>query len=140
MKRNSIEEYLQELKDICPSTLMESLGIEFIEASEEFLRARMPIDKRTARPDGLLHGGANLALAETLGGAFGYIALPKVERFNIFGIQVSANHIKQAKGNYVVGEARFAHSGKRTQVIEVKIYDEFNTLVSICNVTNMIVS
>ena len=139
MKRNSIEEFLQELKEICPNTLMESLGIEFIEAGEDFLKAKMPIDRRTCRPDGALHGGSNLALAETLGGTLGYIALPKVERFNIYGIQVSANHIKQARGTYVIGEARFIHSGKKTQVIEVKINDEFGTFVSSCIVTNMIV-
>ena len=134
-----MDSFLEELNNICPSTLMESLGIEFIEVTNEYLRAKMPIDNRTCRPDGRLHGGANLVLAETLGGAFGYIALPKEQRFNIFGIEVNGNHIKQAKGNYVIGEARFIHIGRSTQVIDVKIFDEYGTLVTISRVTNMVV-
>ncbi len=130
---------LQELNSICPNTLMESLGIEFIEVGEGYLKAKMPIDQRTCRPDGSLHGGANMALAETVGGALSMITVPKELRFSVYGIEINGNHMKQAKGCYVIACGKFIHCGKRTHVIEVEIKDEMGAVVTVNRVTNMVV-
>lgn len=129
---------LEKLNNLCKETLVEHLGIEFVAYGEDFLEATMPIDKRTCRPDGCLHGGANLALAETMGGAFGALMLPENKTWNLFGIEINGNHIKQAQGSFVRAKATYIHRGRRTQVVEVRIVDEFNTLVTVSRVTNII--
>ena len=130
---------LKQLNDICRNTLMESLGIEFIAAGEGWLEARMPIDHRTCRPDGALHGGANMALAETVGGALSSMSMDVDMRFHVFGIEVNGNHMKQAQGQYVIARGEFMHRGRRTHVVQVEIRDQFGTLVTVNRVTNMIV-
>lgn len=134
-----MEEYLQQLTEFCRNTLVDNLGMEFIAAGEGWLDVKMPIDRRTCRPDGALHGGANMALAETVGGALSSMSVPKEQRFNVFGIEVNGNHMKQAKGAYVIAHGRFIHRGKRTHVVEVEIHDEQGTLVTVNRVTNVIV-
>lgn len=134
-----MDDYLQQLNAICRNTLVENLGMEFVAAGEGWLEARMPIDHRTCRPDGALHGGANMALAETVGGALSSMSMPEDLRFNIFGIEVNGNHMKQAKGGYVVARGEFIHRGKRTHVVQVEIRDEFGTLVTVNRVTNVVV-
>ena len=134
-----MEEYLQQLTEFCRNTLVDNLGMEFIAAGEGWLDVKMPIDRRTCRPDGALHGGANMALAETVGGALSSMSVPKEQRFNVFGIEVNGNHMKQAKGAYVIAHGRFSHQGKRTHVVEVEIHDEQGTLVTVNRVTNVIV-
>ncbi|MCI5706275.1 MAG: PaaI family thioesterase [Odoribacter sp.] len=134
-----MEEYLQQLTEFCRNTLVDNLGMEFIAAGEGWLDVKMPIDRRTCRPDGALHGGANMALAETVGGALSSMSVPQEQRFNVFGIEVNGNHMKQAKGAYVIAHGRFIHQGKRTHVVEVEIHDEHGTLVTVNRVTNVIV-
>lgn len=129
---------LDKLNNLCQGTLVEHLGIEFVKYDEETLEAIMPIDHRTCRPDGCLHGGANLALAETMGGAFGALSLPEEKAWHLFGIEINGNHIKQAKGNFVRAKASYIHKGRRTQVVEVRISDEFDTLVTVSRVTNIL--
>lgn len=134
-----MNDYLQQLNDICRNTLVENLGMEFTAAGEGWLEARMPVDHRTCRPDGALHGGANMALAETVGGALSSITVGDELRFHVFGIEVNGNHIKQAQGQYVIARGEFIHCGKRTHVVQIEIRDEFGTLVTVNRVTNMIV-
>ena len=134
-----MKEYLEQLNDICRDTLVENLGMEFTAAGEGWLEAKMPIDRRTCRPDGALHGGANMALAETVGGALSTMSVPEELRFHVFGIEVNGNHMKQAQGGYVIARGEFIHRGKRTHVVQVEIRDEFGTLVTVNRVTNMIV-
>ncbi|MGL5682859.1 MAG: PaaI family thioesterase [Marinifilaceae bacterium] len=129
---------LEQLNKLCSNTLVSHLGIQFTACGSDFLIATMPIDHRTCRPDGCLHGGANLALAETMGGALGAITLPDEKRWKLFGIEVNGNHIKQARGSYVTAKATFLHNGKRSQVVDVRIEDEFGTLVTSSRVTNML--
>ena len=88
---------------------------------------------------GALHGGANMALAETVGGALSSMSVPPENRFHVFGIEVNGNHMKQAQGGYVVAKGTFIHQGKRTHVVQVEIRDEYGTLVTVNRVTNMIV-
>lgn len=134
-----MNEYLQQLNDLCRNTLVENLGMEFIAAGEGWLEARMPIDHRTCRPDGALHGGANMALAETVGGALSSMSVPEDLRFHVFGIEVNGNHVKQAQGKFVIARGTFIHRGKRTHVVEVEIRDESGTLVTVNRVTNIVV-
>lgn len=130
---------LQQLNDICRNTLVGHLGMEFIAGGEGWIEARMPIDHRTCRPDGALHGGANMALAETVGGALSSMSVPEDLRFHVFGIEVNGNHMKQAQGKYVIARGTFIHQGKRTHVVQVEIRDEFGTLVTVNRVTNLVV-
>ena len=133
------EEILQELNDLCRDTLVDHLGIIYTAVGDEWLEARMPVDRRTCRPDGKLHGGANMALAETVAGALSTILQPTGERSRVFGIEVNGNHMRQAQGAYVTARGCFLHRGKRTHVVQVEIRDEQGTLVTVNRVTNMIV-
>ena len=130
------EEILQELNDLCRDTLVDHLGIIYTAVGDDWLEARMPVDRRTCRPDGKLHGGANMALAETVAGA---LSTPTGERSRVFGIEVNGNHMRQAQGAYVTARGCFLHRGKRTHVVQVEIRDEQGTLVTVNRVTNMIV-
>ena len=133
------KEILQILNESCRNTLVEHLGIEYTAVEDGNLIAKMPLDHRTCRPDGAEHGGANMALAETIAGAMSYVSVGENSRNNVFGIEINGNHMKQAKGSYVIAKGRFIHKGRKTHVIEVEIRDEFNTLVTISRVTNVIV-
>lgn len=133
------EEILQELNDLCRDTLVDHLGIIYTAVGDDWLEARMPVDRRTCRPDGKLHGGANMALAETVAGALSTILQPTGERSRVFGIEVNGNHMRQAQGAYVTARGCFLHRGRRTHVVQVEIRDEQGTLVTVNRVTNMIV-
>ena len=102
-----MEEVLKQLNELCRDTLVDNLGMVFTAAGEGWLEARMPIDRRTCRPDGALHGGANMALAETVGGALSSMSVPPENRFHVFGIEVNGNHMKQAQGGYVVAKGKY---------------------------------
>lgn len=134
-----MEEYLSQLAEACRNTLVDHLGMKYTAAGEGWLEVRMPIDRRTCRPDGALHGGANMALAETVAGALSSMSMPAELRFHVFGIEVNGNHMRQAQGQYVIARGEFVHRGKRTHVVQVEIRDEFGTLVTVNRVTNMIV-
>lgn len=128
---------IEKLNETCRNTLVENLGIEFTAIGDGWLEAKMPIDARTVRPDGLLHGGANMALAETIGGALSFVFVS--EEMDVFGIEINGNHIKQAKGGYVTGRGKFIHKGSRTHVVEIEIRDESGALVTVNRVTNIVV-
>ena len=134
-----MENYLKQINELCKNTLVDNLGMEFTAAGEGWLEVRMPIDRRTCRPDGAWHGGANMALAETVGGALSSMSVPEELRFHVFGIEVNGNHMKQAQGRYVTAKGTFIHQGKRTHVVQVEIRDEYGTLVTVSRVTNIIV-
>ncbi len=133
-----MEDVLERLNQFCRNTLVDHLGMVFTAAGEGWLEVKMPIDRRTCRPDGALHGGANMALAETVGGALSVMSVPEEIKFNVFGIEVNGNHIKQAKGKFVVARGTFIHRGRRTHVVQVEIRDEFGTLVTVNRVTNIV--
>ena len=104
-------------------TLGEALGIEFTEAGPDFLRGRMPVDTRTKQPYGLLHGGASVALAETLGSAAGNHCLDG-DRSVAVGLEISANHLRPVTQGWVIGTARPIHIGRSTQVWDIRIEDD----------------
>jgi len=120
------------------NTLIENLGIHFTAYGEGWVEATMPVDRRTFRPGGFLHGGANLALAETVAG-FGSMLTVDIQEYDVRGIQVSANHTGKADGGLVFARAEVLHFGKRTHVWNVDIRSESGKLVSTSRVTNMIV-
>jgi len=129
---------LEELNDISKSTLVENLGIVFTELDENHITATMPVDKRTVQPFKILHGGANLALAETIGGALS-LAITDPEKYLIKGIEISANHVKAvAEGEEVTATATFLHKGRTLHITEISIKDNNNKLVSISRLTNFI--
>jgi uncharacterized protein (TIGR00369 family) len=128
---------LEEINRQCRGTLVENLGIEFTAIGKDWLEARMPVDARTLRPGNLLHGGAIMALVETVGSGLSFVLAPAGE-YDVFGIEINGNHVHQARGRFVTGRAEFAHRGRRTQVVAVRVTDEDGALVSICRVTNML--
>jgi 1,4-dihydroxy-2-naphthoyl-CoA hydrolase len=120
-------------------TLLDALGIEGLEIGADFLRARMPVDHRTRQPFGLLHGGASVALAETLGSLGGWLTLPP-EGGNTVGIEINANHVRAVREGWVIGTARPMHLGRSTQIWEIRIEDEAGRLVCIARLTLAVIA
>lgn len=127
------------LNKINKNALMESLGIEYTETAEGLVKGTMPVDKRTIQPVGILHGGASLAFAETLGG-LGSALLVDISKYRVVGAQLSANHVGMALSGKVYGEARIVHKGRKTHVWNIDITNEEGKLVSTARLTNMIIS
>lgn len=129
---------LEELNNFNSKTLMAQLGIEYIEISDGFVKAKMPVDNRTKQPYGILHGGASLALAETIG-SMGSAIIVDLEKYDVRGASISANHVSSVKEGYVYGEARIQHQGNYTHVWDIVISDKNGRKISISRLTNMII-
>jgi 1,4-dihydroxy-2-naphthoyl-CoA hydrolase len=129
---------LEEFNKMNTGTLVENLGIEYTDISEGLVCAKMPVDKRTFRPGNILHGGANVALAETIGGLGSYVLIDNAI-FDVRGSQISANHTGSANSGWVFGRAEIIHQGKRTHVWNIDIRDENQRLISTVRLTNFIV-
>ena len=114
--------------------MVEHLGIEFLETGDDYLKARMPVDHRTQQPMGLLHGGASVTLAETMGSVGAYLCVDPQKQICV-GLEINANHIRGVSSGWVYGVARPMHIGKTTQVWEIKITDEQDKLVCISRIT-----
>ena len=125
---------LKELNNPAAPNLVTHLGIEFTEVGDDYLKARMPVDHRTHQPMGLLHGGASVALAETMGSAGAFLAVDHT-KYNVVGLEINANHIRGVRSGFVIGTARPLHIGKTTQVWEIRITDEADKLVAISRLT-----
>lgn len=128
---------LQTFNAMCKNTLMETLDIEYIDVGDDFLVAKMPVTSKVHQPDGVLNGGATLALAESVGSPMSMLALDP-QKFMVRGIQMSANHVGSARDGYVVATATFVHKGRSTHVIEIDIKSDTGKPVSVCRLTNMI--
>jgi len=129
---------LATLNTLNQSSLAGHLGIEFVEVGDNFLTARMPVEKRTKQPFGILHGGASAALAETVGSVAATLCIDMSQQYAV-GLDINANHLRPVEAGYVYGTARPVHLGRRTQVWEIKITDEAQKLVCISRLTLMIV-
>ena len=125
---------LDQLKDRSKDTLMENLGIEYLEIGDDYLKARMPVDARTRQSAGILHGGASAALAETLGSVAAGMCVDR-EKKRIVGIEINANHIRPVTGGWVTAITTPIHVGNTTQIWEIRIYDEQEKLVCISRLT-----
>lgn len=119
-------------------TAVAQLGIEFIEAGDDFLVARMPHDERTRQPYGLIHGGANVLLAETVGSAAAAQVVDR-SRFRCVGLEINANHLRAVRSGWVRAFARPLHMGRTTQVWDIKIYDDQERLSCVCRFTVAVV-
>lgn len=124
---------LDQLNALSQGTLMEPLGIRFTELGSDYLRATMPVDARTRQPYGLLHGGASVALAETLGSSAGGLCVGPDQ--GVVGIEINANHLRGVREGVVTGTARPIHVGRSTQVWEIKIEDERGRPVCVSRLT-----
>ncbi len=131
------EEFLKFGKEICKNTLMETLEIEFTEVGEDFLKAKMPVNPRVHQPMGLLHGGASVALAESVGSAASLMFID-VSKYEVRGIEISANHLKSKKEGTVFATAKIIHKGRTIHLWEIKITDENDNLISLCKLTNIV--
>jgi len=125
---------LQQLNMLASNTLAENLGIEFSAIGDDYLEAKMPVDHRTHQPFGLLHGGASVALAETLGSVAASWCIDQNTQFCV-GLEINANHVRGVKSGFVTGTAKAIHIGKKTQVWEIRITDEKNDIVCISRLT-----
>ena len=128
------EELLELSKKVCKNTLMETLEIEFTEIGDDFLIAKMPVNSRVHQPDGVLHGGATVALAESVGSMASYAFLD-TDNYFVRGIEISANHLKSVKSGFVHATARPLNLGKTIQLWEIRIEDDAQQLISICKLT-----
>jgi 1,4-dihydroxy-2-naphthoyl-CoA hydrolase len=125
---------LAELNAGRPGTLIEHLGIEFTELGDDYIRATMPVDERTRQPYGLLHGGASVALAETLGSTGAALCIDAAE-YQCVGQEINANHVRAARSGLVTGTARPIHLGGRTQVWSIEVRNDAGKLVCISRLT-----
>lgn len=129
---------IEELNKFIPNTLLEVLGIKFEESTTEYIKASMPVDKRTHQPMGILHGGASVALAETIGSVASNVVLYGTDKAAV-GLDINANHIKAVREGNVYATAKPIHIGKTTHVWGIEITNEKNELVCVCRLTMMVI-
>jgi 1,4-dihydroxy-2-naphthoyl-CoA hydrolase len=118
--------------------MVKYLDIQFLEVAPTHITASMPVDHRTQQPMGLLHGGASVVLAETLGSVGANLCVQENGQYCV-GLEINANHIKSARSGRVIGTAKPMHIGKRTQVWEISIVDETDALVCISRITMAVI-
>ncbi len=128
---------LKSLNAVNKGTLMESLGIEFTEVGKDYVKGTMPVDERTFQPMGLLHGGANVALSESLGSVGTYLILGTKTHYGVC-IEINANHVGSVMEGNVIGTARLLHQGKTTHIWNIEIRDNQDKLISYSRMTMMI--
>lgn len=124
---------VETLTAIHVDTAVALLGIEFLEVGDDFIRARVPVDKRTIQPYGLLHGGVSVVLAETLGSCGAAFASP--EGYRAVGLDINANHIKGATSGWVTGITRPIHLGRTTQVWQIDLHNDAGELTCVSRIT-----
>lgn len=130
------QEILRKCNEMSKNTLMETLDIEFIEIGDDFVLAKMPVTSKVHQPDGILHGGASVALAESVGSVASHIFLNSSEYF-IRGIEISANHLKSISEGDVYAKATFIHKGRTTQLWNIRITDVEGNLISLVKLTTI---
>lgn len=125
---------VERLNEGSLGNLAEHLGMEFTEVGKNYLCAKMPVDHRTMQPMGLLHGGASVAFAETLGSVGAYCCIDRTKQYCV-GLEINANHLRSVKSGYVYGKAVPIHIGKSTQVWSIEIRDDAERMVCISRIT-----
>ena len=129
---------LEVLNKLSANTMVDHLGITYTAMGEDYLEAKMPVDHRTHQPLGLLHGGASVTLAETLGSVAAMCCLDTNLQYGV-GLEINANHIKSVSEGFVIGQVKPIHVGKRTHVWEIRISTEKNELVCVSRITMAII-
>ncbi|WP_166964034.1 PaaI family thioesterase [Yeosuana marina] len=130
------EAVLAQANLVSKNTLMETLDIEMIDYGNDFLIARMPVTPKVHQPDGVLHGGATAALAESVGSFASHIFID-TEEFFVRGIEITANHLKSVTKGFVYAKATFLHKGKTTQLLDIRVTDDDDNLISICRLSTI---
>lgn len=130
------EKALELMNSVVKNTLMETLNIEFIDAGEDFLTAKMPVNSRVFQPMGILHGGATVALAETVGSAASRMVIR--DGAIVKGIEINANHLKSVSSGNVIATAKVIHKGRTTHLWEIRVVNDHGELISICKLTNIV--
>lgn len=130
---------LESFGQMNPNTIGSQLGIEFTEIGDDFVTARMPVDHRTHQIFGILHGGASVVLAETLGSVASMLALPDPEKQRAVGLEINANHVRSVKEGWVYGRVTPLHVGRTTHVWDIRITNEAGKLVCVSRLTVAII-
>ncbi len=130
---------LEKLRNVPNTNMAGILGIEITEMTSTTITAKMPVDERTKQPFGLLHGGASVVLAETLGSLASYLLLEDPITQHAVGLEINANHLRAAKSGFVYGTVEAVHIGRKTHVWSILIKDENQKSVCISRITVMIV-
>lgn len=131
---------LEALQTTSANTLVDHLGIEFTEFGDDYLTARMPVDHRTVQPVRILHGGASVALAETLGSVASVLCLDDPATQTPVGVEINANHLAPAKSGFVYGTAKPLRIGKRMHVWNIEIKDEAGQLICVSRITIAVIA
>ncbi len=134
--QQSKQAIIDQANAVCKNTLMETLSIEFVDFGDDFVIAKMPVTSKVHQPDGVLHGGATAALAETTGSYAAHLFLNSNDTF-VRGIDISANHIKSIKTGMVYAKATIIHKGRTTQLFDIRITDHNDNLISLCKLTTI---
>ena len=137
MRMMDLEKALAQVNQFSKNTLMETLGIVYTEIGEDYLVATMPVNAKVHQPMGILHGGATVALAESVGSAASFLFVNSKE-FIVKGIEISANHLKSIKEGVVTAKASIIHKGRTTHLWQVVITNEKGELISVCKITNIV--
>lgn len=132
-------ERIDQLNSMTKNTLMETLEIQYTEIGKDFLVATMPVNERVYQPMGLLHGGATVALAESVGSTASHLFIDH-DKFEVRGIEITANHLRSKREGVITATAKIIHKGKTTHLWEIRIVDEEGKLISLCKLTNIILS
>ena len=132
----SKEEFLTKLNAVSKNTLLETLEIELVDYGEDFLIAKMPVTPKVHQPDGVLHGGATAALAESVGSFASHI-FTDIDKYFVRGIEITANHLKSVSEGYIYAKATFLHKGRTTQLLDIRVTDEADNLISVCRLSTI---
>ncbi len=132
------QDILAKANELNRNTMMETLGIRFTDIGDDFAEATMEVGPRVHQPAGILHGGASVALAESLGSSASYMLVNDPKK-NVVGLEINANHIRSIRKGTVTARAELIHGGRRTHVWDIRIRDEAKKLICICRLTNIII-
>jgi len=127
---------LEALNSRRPGTLMQTLEIEYCDVGEDFLLARMPVSPKVHQPDGILHGGATVALAESVGSAACFVFLD-TQNHRVRGIEITANHVRSVSEGFIYARAELWHKGRTTQLWHIEVTDEEGQRISLCKLTSI---
>jgi 1,4-dihydroxy-2-naphthoyl-CoA hydrolase len=130
---------VEAMNTICTDTIASHIGIEYVDFGDDWLKARMPVDSRTVQPARILHGGASVVLAESIGSMASFLCTDP-ESSNVVGLEINANHIRPVTSGYVYGEVHPIHLGRTTHVWDIRIKNEEGKLVCICRLTVAIIA
>jgi len=130
---------LEQMAEISKNTAVKALGIEYVEAGDDYVIGRIPVDERTVQPFGILHGGASVLLAETLGSMAANYCLREDNQIAV-GLDINANHVRSVTKGWVYGTARPVHLGSTTQVWEIRLENDEGKLTCISRLTMAVIS